>query len=81
VGSFPAGKGPFGHLDLVGNVWEWCQDEVGKDFGLDFEVKALRGGSWSYGARWLRAAARLRFWPEARGWLNGFRVSVSASST
>ncbi len=26
VGSFPAGAGPFGHLDLAGNVWEWVAD-------------------------------------------------------
>jgi len=26
VGSFPEGKGAFGHLDLNGNVWEWQQD-------------------------------------------------------
>lgn len=26
VGSFPEGKGPYGHLDLAGNVWEWVED-------------------------------------------------------
>ena len=26
VGSFPDGKGAFGHLDLNGNVWEWQED-------------------------------------------------------
>jgi formylglycine-generating enzyme required for sulfatase activity len=27
VGTFPEGKGPYGHLDLAGNVWEWTQDD------------------------------------------------------
>ena len=26
VGSFPQGAGPYGHLDLAGNVWEWLFD-------------------------------------------------------
>lgn len=26
VGGHPAGAGPFGHLDLGGNVWEWVAD-------------------------------------------------------
>ncbi len=26
VGSYPAGAGPYGHLDLTGNVWEWAAD-------------------------------------------------------
>lgn len=26
VGSRPKGSGPFGHLDLAGNVWEWLGD-------------------------------------------------------
>jgi formylglycine-generating enzyme required for sulfatase activity len=26
VGSRPAGKGPYGHVDLAGNVWEWLAD-------------------------------------------------------
>jgi formylglycine-generating enzyme required for sulfatase activity len=27
VGMYPDGKGPYGHLDLAGNVWEWMSDE------------------------------------------------------
>jgi formylglycine-generating enzyme required for sulfatase activity len=26
VGSYPSGAGPYGHLDLTGNVWEWTAD-------------------------------------------------------
>jgi formylglycine-generating enzyme required for sulfatase activity len=27
VGTHPSGRGPYGHDDLAGNVWEWMQDE------------------------------------------------------
>jgi formylglycine-generating enzyme required for sulfatase activity len=27
VGSHPTGKGPYGHDDLAGNVWEWIDDD------------------------------------------------------
>jgi formylglycine-generating enzyme required for sulfatase activity len=26
VGTHPEGKGPYGHLDMAGNVWEWLED-------------------------------------------------------
>ncbi|MFO0553735.1 MAG: formylglycine-generating enzyme family protein [Polyangiaceae bacterium] len=26
VGTHPDGAGPYGHLDLAGNVWEWVED-------------------------------------------------------
>jgi formylglycine-generating enzyme required for sulfatase activity len=31
VGSYPDGRGPYGHLDLAGNVWEWTADEYDPD--------------------------------------------------
>ena len=27
VGTHPAGRGPYGHDDLAGDVWEWMEDE------------------------------------------------------
>jgi formylglycine-generating enzyme required for sulfatase activity len=27
VGTHPEGRGPYGHEDLAGNVWEWMEDE------------------------------------------------------
>lgn len=31
VGTHPAGAGPYGHLDLAGNVWEWLDDVYDPD--------------------------------------------------
>ena len=42
VGSFPKGRGHFGHFDLVGNVWQWtstCGDTSGQ--------MVAKGGSWA----------------------------------
>ncbi len=31
VGIYPSGAGPNGHLDMMGNVFEWNQDPIGKN--------------------------------------------------
>lgn len=49
VGAHPLGRGPFGHQDLAGNVWEWTEDEYdpvaytrsGKDRGEPGDCKAI----------------------------------------
>jgi gamma-glutamyl hercynylcysteine S-oxide synthase len=43
VDAFPAGKSPFGVMDLVGNVWQWTGDVY--DNGT-FYLGMVRGGSY-----------------------------------
>lgn len=53
VGQSPRGKGPFEHLDLAGNVWEWCQDA-----SHDRARASCRGGGWASRAQFLRSTFR-----------------------
>ncbi len=63
VGSFPLGRGPYGHDDLLGNTAEWCNDWFGTFYyeeapasdptGTDEiypgvqDFKVLRGDGWT----------------------------------
>ncbi|MBI5427173.1 MAG: formylglycine-generating enzyme family protein [Nitrospinae bacterium] len=90
VGSYPAGRSPYGLHDMSGNVWEWVDSyylphpgntthraEYGKDKRL------LKGGSWfdclSYGCG-LSAPTfnRSFFTPEVRNNSFGFRCAKDA---
>jgi hypothetical protein len=84
VGVYPVGAGRGGHLDLAGNVWEWCADEVSSDEGLGERgrdsSRPLRGGSSWGGASYLRVDARNRLPASSRFDSVGFRVCVAPAS-
>jgi formylglycine-generating enzyme required for sulfatase activity len=88
VGFFPAGKSPYGLMDMAGNVSEWTrslyrpypyQPEDGREnLGApDSEKRALRGGTFNYYATHLRTARRGAWEPVNRNDDIGFRVVFS----
>lgn len=86
VGSFEAGKSPYGIYDMAGNAWEWVFDWYGLDYyktgpeknpiGPDKgEEKVVRGGSWLYVSDFLRSAHRFNAQPMNRHFGYGFRCA------
>lgn len=91
VGTYPAGMSPYGALDMLGNVREWCRDwydpryyersprrnPPGPPAGTS---KVCRGGSWDMrdGSIGYRVSARQAVRPNGGDDLTGFRCVVPA---
>jgi formylglycine-generating enzyme required for sulfatase activity len=80
VGSYPLGKGPYGHLDLLGSVWEWNLDYSGGVFPPadpcvecanlnSYQDRIIRGASFWEDASWINNERRHEDPPSGR-WLN-----------
>ena len=79
VGQYsPQGDGPYGCVDLSGDVWEWCLNKYDNPdvTTIDYSDagRVLRGGSWLDSQSRVRAGARSNDHPGARSSTRGFRV-------
>ncbi|MER3544638.1 MAG: hypothetical protein C4311_08540 [Chloroflexota bacterium] len=81
------GTGPYGVMDMLGNVWEWCSSlyadvpyraDDGREDLAAAGGRVLRGGSWLDPAENIRPTRRLAASPEFLAPNIGFRVARGA---
>ena len=87
VNEFKKGANNYGVLQLIGNVWEWCQesiypydgfiiDPVYREFSYPFFgfKKILKGGSWAVPQILIHPKYRNAQMPDMRMQFTGVRV-------
>ncbi|GEM_PF-1039986 len=89
VGSYsPAGDGPFGHADMLGQVWEWTSSafklypydpDDGREDLYAPEKRILRGGNWSDGKYANRVTTRYLYAPTYSDMTTGFRLAAGGN--
>ncbi len=92
VATAPAGAGPYGALDMAGNVWEWVADwydpgyyknapDANPDGPESGTFKVLRGGSALWDERHNTTTYRFPHPPWVDNWIQtGFRVVIHADA-
>ncbi len=63
---------PWGLCDMIGNVWEWCENL----HNSEDSNRVIRGGSWGSSARFCRSSFRFGNDPTGRGGYLGFRLII-----
>lgn len=86
VFAFPESDSAFGCRQMLGNVWEWCEDTFGPYPGFEpgpyreysrslfGSTKVLRGGGWATTSRMIRNTWRNYLGPERSDIFAGFRT-------
>ena len=83
VGAHPGAAGPFGVLDMSGNVWEWCADDYKSypgqtsAFAIPDDAKVIRGGSFKSDQEHVTTTTRNLDHASTRSPLIGFRCAKS----
>jgi formylglycine-generating enzyme required for sulfatase activity len=90
VGAFPRGASPCGALDMVGDVWQWCEDWYEETAYARYargdvvpprsgQSHVTRGGSWANACNECRASTRGYDLARTRLEILGFRVVLRES--
>ncbi|MBP1468800.1 formylglycine-generating enzyme family protein [Candidatus Chloroploca sp. M-50] len=90
IGQYATGASPYGVLDMVGNVSEWCVTQSGKRYPYQLEDewqaayleadkrRIQRGGSWDSLQKFIRVSYRYFYFPRDRFGFIGLRVASHA---